>query len=82
MITRSQIRNARKLLGWSRDRLAPKAGISTTYLRKFENGDGDLLAQEVDSLRVALESAGVEFTNGDVPGVRLRKQTAGGRKTL
>jgi ribosome-binding protein aMBF1 (putative translation factor) len=72
VITRSQIRNARKLLGWSRDRLAPKAGISTTYLRKFENGEGDLLAQEVDSLRVALESAGVEFTNGDAPGVRLR----------
>jgi hypothetical protein len=26
-----------------------------------------------DDLRSALEAAGVEFTNGDQPGVRLRK---------
>lgn len=27
----------------------------------------------LDAIRVALEAAGVEFTNGDAPGVRLRK---------
>jgi hypothetical protein len=27
----------------------------------------------LDAIRAALEAAGIEFTNGDGPGVRLRK---------
>jgi len=30
-------------------------------------------AETVEKLRSALESAGIEFTNGDEPGVNLRK---------
>jgi hypothetical protein len=30
----------------------------------------------IAAIRTTLESAGVEFTNGDQPGVRLRKHTA------
>ena len=32
-----------------------------------------MLERTVDAIRAALESAGVEFTNGDQPGVRMRK---------
>ena len=38
MITGAQIRAARKLLGWPRDRLCPRAGLSVTILRKIEDG--------------------------------------------
>jgi transcriptional regulator with XRE-family HTH domain len=72
MITMAQIRHARKLLGWSRDQLAAKAGLTSTHLRYLENGERELLPEEGEALRAVFESAGVEFTNGDAPGVRLR----------
>ena len=70
MIIGAQIKAARKLLGWSRDRLAPKACMSITALNKIEEGSSALSTQ-VDGLQRALESAGVEFTKGD-DGVKLR----------
>jgi ribosome-binding protein aMBF1 (putative translation factor) len=72
MITGAQIRCARELLGWSRDRLGPLAGITATYLRLVELGERDPSADEVERLRKALEAAGVEFTGSDAPGVHLR----------
>jgi hypothetical protein len=33
-----------------------------------------LRERTIDAIRSSLESAGVEFTNGDQPGVRLRKK--------
>jgi len=38
----------------------------------FERGD-ELNERTIDALQRALEAAGVEFTNGDQPGVRLTK---------
>ena len=38
MITGAQIKAARKLLGWPRDRLSPRAGLSVTLLKKIEDG--------------------------------------------
>ncbi len=72
MITGAQISSARKLLGWPRDRLAPKAGISTTMLKRIEEGAYVPSIEERSALRAALEEGGVEFTNGDTPGVRLK----------
>ena len=37
-ITGAQIRAARELLGWARDRLCPTAGLSATLLGKIEDG--------------------------------------------
>jgi hypothetical protein len=34
------------------------------------------LTDPLAAIRAALEAAGVEFTNGDVPGVQLRKQSS------
>jgi hypothetical protein len=35
-----------------------------------------LRERTIDAIRAALEAAGVEFTNGDGPGVKLRKGAA------
>jgi transcriptional regulator with XRE-family HTH domain len=68
-----QSRAARRLLNWSRVRLAGRSNLSESAIRNFEES---LRAPSVDKLaaiRAALEAAGVEFTNGMRPGVRLRK---------
>jgi transcriptional regulator with XRE-family HTH domain len=73
MITGEQVRAARKLLGWSQVRLAGKSGLGDTTVKKFERGESRPSVLSVTTLQRALEAAGVEFTNGDEPGVRLRK---------
>jgi transcriptional regulator with XRE-family HTH domain len=75
-----QIKAARALLEWSQDDLATKAGVSVPTVKRLEAMAGLLggRAETAYKLRTALESAGIEFTNGDQPGVRLRRS---GRKT-
>jgi ribosome-binding protein aMBF1 (putative translation factor) len=72
VITGARILAARKLLGWPRDRLAPKAGISLAMLKRIEEGTYIPSLKERSALRTALEDGGVAFTNGDTPGVRLK----------
>ena len=72
MITGAQIHEARKLLGWSRDRLAPKAGMCTNHLRQLEIGAKPVSDAEAAVLSGALREVGVEFTTGDEPGVKLK----------
>jgi transcriptional regulator with XRE-family HTH domain len=52
--------------------LAEAAKVSTNTITRLERGE-ELLDRTIDAIRHALEAAGVEFTNGDGPGVRLRK---------
>jgi transcriptional regulator with XRE-family HTH domain len=70
-----QIKAARALLGWSQEGLAAAAGVSVPTVKRLEAADGLLGGREETGtkLRAALEKAGVEFTNGNQPGVRLRK---------
>jgi transcriptional regulator with XRE-family HTH domain len=75
---RAQLRAARALLSWSQERLAYESGISLATIKRLEPGDG-LLATKLetaDKLRRTLEAAGIEFTNGGQPGVRLSAQRA------
>lgn len=51
--------------------LAEAAKVSTNTVTRFERGE-PLRERTVDAIRAALESAGVQFTNGDQPGVRMR----------
>jgi hypothetical protein len=48
-------------------------------VRRAEAVDGptSMLPNNLAAIRAALESAGVEFTNGDAPGVKLRKRAPG-----
>ena len=51
MITGAQIREARKLLGWSRDRLAPRAELPVNRLGAYELGRRILPLEEVEALK-------------------------------
>ena len=73
MTTPAQIRAARALLGWTQADLAAKADISTTAINSIERGKADPKLSTVNAIRRALENGGVEFTDGDRPGVRLRE---------
>jgi transcriptional regulator with XRE-family HTH domain len=73
-ISAAQLRAARGLLGWSQSDLADAAKIGRATIADFESGKRDPYARTLDELRSALEAAGVEFTNGEQPGVRLKRQ--------
>jgi predicted transcriptional regulator len=62
------------MLGLTQSDLAAKAGISKTALISIETSTSDPKASTLSAIQKALEAAGVEFTNGDQPGVRLRKK--------
>jgi transcriptional regulator with XRE-family HTH domain len=70
-----QIKAARSLLDWSQERLAEASGVSIPTVRRLEAADGELGGRENTAGKIvaALEFAGVEFTNGDQPGVRVRQ---------
>jgi transcriptional regulator with XRE-family HTH domain len=67
-----QCRMARAALRLGVRELAAAAQVSVDTVARFERGD-ELKERTVQALQLALESAGVEFTNGDQPGVRLTK---------
>jgi transcriptional regulator with XRE-family HTH domain len=77
LVTTRQIKAARALLAWSQADLADRSGISEPTVARLEAADGELGGREdtTESLRAAIEAAGVEFIdeNGGGPGVRLRK---------
>lgn len=76
MVTSAQIRAGRALLNWTVRDLADRAGVHRNTVTRAETdatGPGHATA----AIRTALEAAGVEFTNGDAPGVRLRKGATG-----
>jgi hypothetical protein len=55
--------------------LATQANISAGTLKRMEASAGVApgMANNIAAVVAALEQAGVEFTNGDAPGVRLRR---------
>lgn len=70
----AQVKMARAALGWSMDKLGKAAGVHRNTVANFETevyaGDPATLQK----IRRALEKAGIEFTNGDAPGVRLKRR--------
>ena len=79
-MTPDQVRAARNLLGWSRTQLGVRSNTSIHVVQTFERtGQAAKLygrTEQVDTIaaiRATLEAAGIEFTNGEVPGTRLRK---------
>lgn len=67
-----QCRAARGWLGWTQQKLADQAKIGLSTLRDFEGRRRKPIANNLDAIKRALEAAGIEFTDGDAPGVRLR----------
>ena len=77
MITGMQVRAAKALLNWSGSDLATRAGVGLSTVRRIEACDGLLESASIkvlQSLKYALESAGIEFIGmpDDRPGVRLK----------
>jgi transcriptional regulator with XRE-family HTH domain len=68
----SQLRMGRAAVRWGVRELASKAGVAVNTVARIENG-ADAKQSTMDALQRALEAAGVEFTNGERPGVRLIK---------
>jgi hypothetical protein len=73
-ITSELIRAARALLRWEQRDLSEASSVSLATIKRLEAKPGILAAHHltVSALKRALEAAGVEFTNGASPGVRLR----------
>ena len=71
-----QMKAARALLGWSQEDLSKAAEVSLPTVKRLEAADGLLGGRERtgEKLLTALLSAGIEFLEGDAPGVRLAKR--------
>lgn len=76
MITSSQLRAARALLKITAIDLASISGVGISTIKRFELSDGVPSGniKTIDSLKRALEKAGIEFIGSpdDRPGVRLK----------
>ena len=75
MITSSQIKAARALIGWTARELADRAEIGFSTLIRLESAEGvpPSNVRTLDAIKKAFENAGIEFigTPDDRPGVRL-----------
>ena len=77
-LTAAQCRAARALVSLSQEELATASKVAKATIANFETGRREPYSRTLDDLRAALEGAGVIFieTNGEGPGVRLRKAEA------
>ncbi len=74
MITINQCRAARGLLDWTQQDLADASGLSKTAINNFEKGHSDIKMESLRAVRMAFESADVEFTDED--GLRKKSEKA------
>jgi transcriptional regulator with XRE-family HTH domain len=75
----NQLRAARALLGLDQEALAEKVGVSDNTIRNMEACGSEPVggfASTREKVREALEHQGIEFFNGDAPGVRLHRGAA------
>ena len=72
LINGTQCRMARAALRISVRELAVMAKVATDTISRLE-ADQELKPRTVEAIQRALEKAGVEFTNGGKPGVRLTR---------
>lgn len=77
-----QLRAARSALGWSREELAQRSGVSVRTIVRHEESAGVPLSRagNLAALIRALEAAGIEFLAGDTgapPGLRFHMSPEG-----
>jgi transcriptional regulator with XRE-family HTH domain len=72
MMTGAQIRAARGFLDWTVRDLGKKAKVHFNTVHAIERGKSNGTPETLAAIRKALEKAGVRFTNGRRPGVRLK----------
>ena len=67
---------ARAILRMTQADLHQAAGVAEKTIRDFEAGHRYPRRETIEKLRQAFEWRGIEFYNGDEPGVRLRPSRA------
>jgi transcriptional regulator with XRE-family HTH domain len=77
VINGAQIREARNLLHWKAETLAKRARLTVQTIQRAESVDDDppVRIANLYAIQRALEDAGVEFTIGDAPNVRLKERS-------
>lgn len=71
------LRAARALLDLSQEELAVAAGVSRQIIVRIEKCEGNVLAEAIEKVRIALEAAGVVFVEGNAtrgPAVALTRR--------
>ena len=71
-ISPGQCRAARALLDWSQERLSEESKVGAKTIVDFEQGKRKPFARTVRDLRETFEAAGIEFSNGNAPGLRFK----------
>ena len=75
MVSSSQIKAARAMLGWSAIELAEHSGVGSATIKRYEvmSGIPSGTVYNLTAIKNALESAGIEFTGDPLknPGVIL-----------
>jgi transcriptional regulator with XRE-family HTH domain len=71
-LTPEAMRAARALLGETIQQIAPQLGVSPTTVNQVEKGVGVRASTEAKIVQ-ALDALGVEITNGDGTGARLKR---------
>ena len=69
----AKIRDARECLGWTRQQLAVKCGLTLHAVTRLELADGRPNLRALAHISSTLTAAGVTFTSGDEPDAKLRK---------
>lgn len=72
LITPAQCRAARALIDWTQPELAKASGLGLSTVVDFERKRRRVSEDAVSAMRGALERNGVEFTDGERQGVRLK----------
>lgn len=70
-MTPSQCRAGRALIRISQTELAARVGLDRKTITLFEAAGRNMLRDNANAVRAALEEAGVEMIDGDRPGVRV-----------
>ncbi|WP_415389634.1 transcriptional regulator [Roseomonas sp. BN140053] len=71
-MTPEQCAEARKLLGWNRQRLGARSGTCHCTIYTFEERRGRRRGETVAAIQAALEAAGIEFGGAGTTDVNLR----------
>jgi transcriptional regulator with XRE-family HTH domain len=77
----AQCRAARAFLNWSQEDLVRASRITKKTIADFERGATNPRPNTLAQIAAALEAAGIEFLNGEAPGVRARRKASCARKT-
>jgi transcriptional regulator with XRE-family HTH domain len=69
-----QVKMARAALGLTLEALSAIAKVHRNTISNFETGKSDADPETLARIRRGLEKKGVAFTNGDEPGVKLKRR--------